>query len=104
MTEREMVDKLTGVPEGSIVFVSYLVGRQPTARAIREAERSRRENIARRHFVGTLTSVWTTKRGDTVFTVLCDNRDDEARGTEEGYRTFNPNLGQLLSLEVIEET
>lgn len=101
MDEREMLEKLNGVPEGATLFVSYLAGRKPTARAFREAERARREGLSMRHFVGTLTGVWRTKKGEAVMTVLCDTRDDERRGTEDGYRTFNPNLGQLLSVEVI---
>ena len=101
MTEKEMLEKLEGVPEGSTLFVSYLAGRPPTARAIREAERSRREGIARRHSVGKLERVWVTKKGEAVLTVLCENRDDERRGTRDGYRTYNPSLGQLLSVELV---
>jgi hypothetical protein len=101
MTEEEMLRTLAGVPEGATLFVSYLAGRAPTATAIREAERARREGMAKRHFFGTLTGVRMTKKGDSVLTVQCDNRDDERRGTEDGYRTFNPNLGKLLAVEVV---
>lgn len=101
MTEQEMLQKLAGAQQGDTVFVSYLAGRAPNARAIREAERAKREGLAKRHFFGKLESVWTTKKGQSVVTVLCDNRDDERRGTEDGYRTFNPALGTLLSIEVI---
>lgn len=104
MTGKEMVKALTGVPRGAKVFVSYDVGREPTVRAIREADRARREGLANRHFIGYLTEVRTTKRGDSIFTVLCDNRDDERRGAKTGYRTFNPSLGQLHGVEVLEMT
>ena len=97
----DMVQKLAGVPEGAQVFVSYLAGRPPTGRAIREARRARREGMARRHFTGRLHRVWMTKAGEPVMTVLCDNRDDERTGAKEAYRTFNPALGTMLTLEVV---
>jgi len=102
MTEREMLDKLNGVPQGAKVFVSYLAGRKPTARAIREAERARREGLAMRHFTGTLTEVRTTKKGEAIMTVLADVRDNEQTGAHEHFRSFNPSLGQLLHVEVLE--
>jgi hypothetical protein len=101
MNEISTMKALVGVPEGATLFVSYLPGREPTARAVREAERARQEGLARRHFLGTLASQRITKKGEFVFTVLCDNRDDERRGTQDGYRTFNPSLGTLLAVEVI---
>lgn len=100
MNGQEMLDRVRG-QEGSQVFVSYVPGREPTARAVREAGRSSRQGISRRHFVGTLHRVWRTKRGQPVITVLCDNRDDERTGSQQGYRTFNPELGSLLVLEVL---
>lgn len=102
LNEVNAMKALVGVPEGALLFVSYVAGREPTDRAVREAERSRREGIARRHFVGKLASQRVTKKGEYVFTVLCDNRDDERRGTRDGYRTFNPSLGNLLTVEVVQ--
>jgi len=101
MDQIQAQERLTGVPDGATLFVSYLAGREPTERAVREAGRAETEGMARRHLFGTLVSRRTTRRGDFVFTVLCDNRDDERRGTLDGYRTINPNLGSLLTLEVI---
>jgi hypothetical protein len=100
MNESEMMAVLAGLPEGTELFVSYVAGREPTDRAVREAQRSTDAGIARRHFTGKLHRVWTTKRGDTVLTVLCDNRDDERSGKQEAYRTFNPRLGTLLGVTV----
>lgn len=100
--EKATREKLDGVPEGAVVFVSYLAGRPPTERAVREAQRAHKMGLNRRHFFGKLESCRTTRKGEFVFTVLCDHRDDERRGTEDGYRTINPSLGTLLSLEVIQ--
>ncbi len=103
MSEQEMVLALAGVPSGTPLFVSYVAGRPPTDRAIREAARSRREGIAKRHYFGTLAEVRTTKRGDAILTIVCENRDDERTGEHRAFRTFNPNLGQLLSVAVLDE-
>jgi hypothetical protein len=101
LDETRTEERLAAIPDGAAVFVSYLVGREPTDRAVREAQRARREGLAPRHFFGTLQTRRRTKRGELVFTVLCDNRDDERRGTQDGYRTFNSSLGTLLALEMV---
>lgn len=99
-----MVQKLSGLPQGTFLFVSYLVGRPPTARAIEEA-RPHTENPtrARRHFVGVLTRVWTARNGDPIMTIHADNRDTIVNGfrIQGGYRSFNPALGELLAVEVL---
>jgi len=91
--------KLCLIPDGAQVFVSYLAGRPPTDRAIREARRAERMGLAKRHYTGTLVSRRLNQKGEIIFTVLSTTRDDERRGTEDGYRTFNPALGTLLSFE-----
>jgi len=103
MNEAQMAAALRGVPLGSLLFVSYEAGRPPTPRAVREAERHTRI-MSRRHFVGTLEGVWMTRDGQTVLTLFAYNRDREIGSgmVEGGYRTFNPSVGNLLSVEVIE--
>lgn len=102
MDESQTRSKLQDVHEGATLFVSYLAGREPTERALREAQRASDMGLAKRHFFGKLASCRVTRKGEFVFTVLCDHRDDERRGTADGYRTFNASLGTLLSLEVIQ--
>ena len=60
--------------------------------------------MARRHYVGTLENLWITRKGEQVLTVLAYNRDRLTGDglVEGGYRTFNPLLGELYTLEVIE--
>lgn len=104
LSAEQMESALSGASRGSLIFVSYLAGREPTPRAIVEARRATEElGIARRHFVGTLESVRTTKRGERIMTVFAHNRDRlTAEGFVEGnYRSFNPALGQLLAVEVL---
>lgn len=99
----EMKKKLDNVPQGSKIFVSYIAGRPPTVRAVREASRSVREGIPKRYYFGTFDRVRMTKRGEFIMTMLCENRDDERNSQSQAFRSFNPNLGELITLEVLEE-
>jgi len=102
MTAQEMVAKLNGVPKGSRVFVSYTAGRKPTDRAVREAAKADDEGYSRRWFEGVLEAVWTTKKGHPVMTVFSTTRYNDSDPAAEGhYRTFNPALGALLTVEVL---
>lgn len=103
ITAQEMVERLRDVPPGTELFVSYLAGRAPTERAIREAGKADEMGVSRRWLQGRLERVWTTKRGYPVLTLFCLTRRNEQDPEAEGhYRTVNPSLGQLLALEVIQ--
>lgn len=101
MNTVQMIEKLMGVPVGSTVFVSYLAGRRPTEQAKREAQRSIAEGIAPRHFTGRYESVRRTKKGEMVLTLWVEERDSGDPMRRGAYRTFNPSLGTLLTLEVL---
>lgn len=102
ITAQEMVERLRDVPQGTELFVSYLAGRAPTERALREAAKADDMGVAKRWLQGRLERVWTTKKGDPVLTLFCYTRRNEADPEAEGhFRTVNPALGQLLSLEVV---
>jgi hypothetical protein len=105
LTAQEMLAKLEGVEKGREVFVSYLAGRPPTDRAKREAAKADEAYdcpIPKRWYQGRLEAVWTTKKGEPVMTLLSTTRYNEDKPDAEGhYRTFNPALGTLLSLEVL---
>lgn len=105
MTTKQMIAKLRGVGHGSILFVSYEAGVAPKKQARAEAEYATQVlGCSRRHFVGSFEGLTVTQTGETVLTIRAFNRDRTVeRGMVEGnWRTFNPNIGQLLSLEVIE--
>lgn len=104
MDSTSMLEKLKDVPPGSFLFVSYVAGRTARPHALREANRAIRTGINPRHFTGVLTSVWTTKSGAPVVTLWVNERDTEKDGTvtQGAYRTFNPALGTLMTLEVID--
>ncbi len=96
----EMVLKMVDVPVDSIVFVSYLAGRPASPRAAQEAARALAEGVNPRHFTGRFKGVSFTKKGDPVMTLWVEERDS-ASGPG-AYRAFNPCLGKLLALEVLQ--
>ena len=104
LTAHEVRARLEGRPKGTRVFVSYVAGRAPTERALRESESSSDAGENRRHFVGSLESLWQAKNGDTIVTVQAFNRDTESPDGLKpgGFRSFNPNLGKLLALDVLD--
>lgn len=105
VTAEEMQETLKDCGPGTVVFVSYLAGREPTPKAMLEAHRAvHDEGIPRRFAFGVLCDVWVTKKGEPVMRIFSDLRDTLYKdGTmiEGAYRTFNPQLGRLLSLEVV---
>lgn len=99
---------LKDLPLDSVLFVSYIPGRRPHAKAYREGERAvMQEGISPRHFTGTFKGVSKTKRlNEVVFTLWCEERDSVHRDgtiTNGAYRAFNPSLGRLLTLEVVKK-
>jgi hypothetical protein len=105
ITPQEMVAKLAGVQPGTEVFVSYLAGRPARERARREARKADTHYdrpIPKRWFQGRLEAAWITKKGEPVMTVLSTTRYNEQDPRAEAhYRTFNPALGTMLTLEVL---
>lgn len=99
---QEMVRRLSGAEPGATVFVSYRAGRPPTERAVAEAEKADHEGYPKRWYLGQVVRQWVTKKGDPVFTLFTTTRYNEDNVRADGhYRTINPNLGQLMVLEVI---
>lgn len=101
LNESDLLDALAAVPLGSVLFVSYVAGREPTERAKLEAA----GEVPRRYFTGVLHNVWKTKKGEWVLTMWVWNRKTIKKdGTvvEGGYRTMNPTLGELIVLDVIQ--
>ncbi len=97
-----MLQALDGVEPGATVFVSYLAGRAPTARAVREARKAEDEGYPKRWFLGTLTTKGVNRRGEAYITVFTETRyNDDEPAAQGHYRSFNPSLGTMLSIEVV---
>jgi len=101
----DMLWKLRHVKDGDIIFVSYVAGRPPTERAIIEAVgHTENPTRPRRYYLGELTSVWQSSKDQWILTMKVFNRDTMQKdGTlqEGGYRSFNPELGELILIDRI---
>jgi hypothetical protein len=105
VNQAKMLEILGDVPPGSIIFVSYSAGRPPSDTALRESARAVEEGLALRHFTGKLEGVHKKKvRWDEYyFTLWVEERDSAKNGMTQGnFRAFNPSLGRLHHIEVIE--
>lgn len=103
MTEQEMRE-IAERAVGATIFVSYVAGREPTAKAVAEAELHTKDPARpRRYLYGQLTSVWQNRHGEWCLTLFAENRSTLWKDImfEGGYRTINPSLGQLIVLDVI---
>jgi hypothetical protein len=100
----KMVEILKDVPVGSKIFVSYNAGRRPGPKAAQECARAEEEGINLRHFTGKLEGVHVTKKGQHYFTLWVEERDSIKDGVKSqgNFRAFNPALGALHTLEVLE--
>lgn len=106
MTEEQVLTRLAGCGGGTQVFLSYIAGRTNTAhRAVQERLRAEEEGINLRHYTGVLENLRVNKKGELNIVLWVNERDSvQADGsvTQGNYRAFNPNVGDLLSLEVID--
>lgn len=102
LTASEVQDILVGIPDGAMLFVSYEAGEPPTPAAVAQAARARRMGLALRHFTGTLVGMRRNRWNQLYFTVFVNERDGGYGGPEGAYRSFNPSVGDLFSLVVID--
>lgn len=101
----QMLEILKDIPAGSIIFVSYSAGRRPSDVAIQESARAQSEGINLRHFTGKLEGVHKKARSHNqhYFTLWVEERDSAKNGMTPGnFRAFNPALGTLHTLTVLE--
>jgi hypothetical protein len=101
LNESDLLDALAAVPLGSVLFVSYVAGREPTERAKMEAA----GEVPRRYFTGVMHNVWKTRKGEWVLTMWVWNRKTRQKDgtfTEGAYRTLNPAVGELILVDVIQ--
>lgn len=90
---------------GSRVRVRYVEGLPVTPRAISEARTQRERGMDLRVFVGTLEAIGINQRGEFYFTLFTPDRDTiEPDGTcrRGNWRSFNPSIGELWGLSVLD--
>ena len=104
ISDREMIELLKDMPEGTTAFVSYVAGRRSTERAVEEA-RPYTEDPRQpcRYFFGQIHCLFQNRYDEWCLTLFAENRDTIKDGVryQGGYRTFNPRLGKLVVLALI---
>lgn len=81
----------------TIVHVRYSAGRQATHRAVEEALMAADWEKPSDEYVGHFESLRRTKKGDLVLTLFVHNRGEAGR-----YRAFNPTLGTLKEVVIVQ--
>lgn len=79
----------------TIVHLTYAAGRPVNAQGKREFNQARDWNKPAREFVGNFVSLKRNKKGEQVLTLFVHNR-----GETGAYRTFNEEVGTILSLSL----
>jgi hypothetical protein len=105
ITEKEMLQTLTDCAPGTTLFVGYTAGHKGGKNSEIEMHRAvNEEGINPTHFTGTLEGIKTTKKGEVVLLLWVNERDSVGPdGLKQGnFRSFNPNLGTLRTLQVLE--
>jgi len=97
ITAAQMVKAMENVALDSIVFVAYTAGRPAGPQGIEECSKAREEGINLTHYTGQFKGIRVTKKGEHVMTLWV-----QERGENGAYRAFNPSLGTLRTLEVIQ--
>jgi len=97
ITANQMAEMMKDVTLDSIVFVGYEAGRPACAQGIKEASVAREQGINLTHYTGQFRGIRVTKKGEHVMTLWV-----QERGEGGAYRAFNPTLGTLRTLEVIQ--
>lgn len=96
LVEQLLLSVLKGATEDTIVHLNYVAGRQPTHRAICEAEMAADWGKAPTQFVGHFRGLRRTKKGELLLTLWVHNR-----GEAGAYRAFNPTLGFIRNIRVV---
>lgn len=99
MNAAQLQAALANANEDTIVHLSYVAGRPASEQGKAEFAMARDWNGDRgrpaTYYIGHFRGFKTTKKGDVVLTLFCANRADVGN-----FRTFNPNLGTVLSVAV----
>src|ERR1700693_3736929 len=99
----QMVEKLWMIPEGTIIQGYYQAGKESTERAIEEAKKAQHLHVDKQFFHGAYQGIRLNKQALPFMLIRnrCRYNMDDATAKDH-YRAFNPELGKLLSLEIMD--
>lgn len=87
---------LANANEQTIVHIEYRAGKPANDRGIKEYAEASDWNKPSTHYTGHFVGMKKNKFGELVLTIWCHNR-----GETGSYRSFNPNLGSVLLVKVV---
>ena len=88
---------LANANENTIVHIDYLAGRPVNDRGRKEYAEAKDWNKAPTEYTGNFAGLKRNKFGELVLTLFVHNR-----GTPGCYRAFNPNLGEVRAIRVVQ--
>jgi hypothetical protein len=88
---------LANATPDTIVHIDYLTGNPPNAIGRKEYAEAKDWGKAPTEYTGNFASLKRNKFGELVLTLFCHNR-----GKLGSYRSFNPNLGTVRAIHVVQ--
>ena len=88
---------LTNANADTIVHIDYLAGKPANAKGQKEYNEAKDWNKAPTEYTGNFVGLKRNKFGELVLTLFVHNR-----GTTGAYRSFNPNLGEVRAIRVVQ--
>jgi hypothetical protein len=88
---------LANATPDTIIHIDYLAGKPVNAKGKQEFAQARDWNKRPTEYTGNFASLKKNKFGETVLTLFVHNR-----GTTGCYRAFNPNLGEVRAIKVVQ--
>lgn len=99
LTAVEVLTKLQGSTRETIVHFAYVAGRPANEEGKRQFAEARDYNDTMRksaiEYTGTFHDARLNKKGEVVITIFCVNRGEVGH-----FRSFNPELGTFLDVQV----
>lgn len=88
---------LANATPDTIVHIDYRAGKPVNDRGRKEYAEAKDWHKAPTEYTGNFVGMKKNKFGELVLTLFCHNR-----GKTGAYRTFNPNLGEVRAIRVVQ--
>lgn len=96
LNANDLLALLSDATSDTIVHIDYAAGRPANERGRKEYAEAKDWNKAPTEYTGNFAGLKRNKFGELVLTLFCHNR-----GKLGSYRAFNPNLGEIRAIKVV---
>lgn len=97
LNAKDIEARLANANADTIVHIDYLAGRPVNDRGRKEYAAAADWNKAPTEYTGNFAGLKRNKFGELVLTLFVHNR-----GKTGAYRAFNPNLGEIRAIRVVQ--